>query len=61
MPGLRARMIPSRKGARYARGLVREDGRILYVTAGTGEAGLPVRFLQPPEVVLLTLRSGGDG
>jgi len=57
VPGLRARMIPSRYGDRYARGHVVEGGRQLYVTSGVGTSTHPVRFARPPEVVVLTLRS----
>ncbi len=44
---------------KYQRGLYRIDGTTMYVTSGIGTTGFPVRFLCPPEVVLLTLR-GGD-
>jgi predicted MPP superfamily phosphohydrolase len=57
IPLLRRPMLPSRYGERYARGHVVEDGRHLYVTSGVGTSGLPIRFLAPPEVVVLTLRA----
>lgn len=57
LPGLRARVIPSRHGARYARGHVVEGGRHLYVTSGVGTSRWPVRLRRPPEIVLLTLRA----
>ena len=47
---------PSYYGERYARGHVVEDGRHLYISSGFGTSGLPVRFLAPPEVVVLELR-----
>lgn len=40
----------------YACGLIEENGRRMYVTAGVGTSILPVRFLNPPEIVLITLR-----
>lgn len=40
---------------RHACHLTRENGRTLYVTAGIGTSILPVRFLNPPEIVLITL------
>jgi predicted MPP superfamily phosphohydrolase len=55
VPGLRRRFIPSRFGERYARGHITEGGRHLYVTAGVGTTGLPVRLFAPPEVVVLRL------
>lgn len=41
---------------RYACGLVEEDGKRMYVTGGIGTSMIPVRFLNPPEIVLITLR-----
>jgi uncharacterized protein len=40
-----------------AGGMIRGD-RILMVTHGVGEVGLPVRFGAPPEVMLITVVSG---
>jgi predicted MPP superfamily phosphohydrolase len=57
VPVVRRRFIPSRYGERFARGHVVEDGRHLYVTAGVGTSGWPVRLLAPPEVVVLRLRA----
>jgi predicted MPP superfamily phosphohydrolase len=59
IPVVRRPAIPSRYGERYARGHVVEDGRHLYVTSGLGTSGLPLRFLAPPEVVVLELRQAG--
>jgi predicted MPP superfamily phosphohydrolase len=41
---------------RFACGLIRERGEQMYVTAGIGTSMVPVRFLTPPEIVLITLR-----
>jgi predicted MPP superfamily phosphohydrolase len=57
IPLLRRPLLPSRYGERYARGHIVEEGRHLYVTHGVGTSGLPIRFLAPPEVLVLTLRS----
>ena len=57
IPFVRRRLLPSRHGERYAGGHVEEAGRHLYVTQGVGEAGLPIRLLAPPEVVVVELRS----
>ncbi len=51
-------VVPSRFGARYARGHVVENGRHLFVTSGLGTSLLPVRFRVAPEVVLLRIGSG---
>lgn len=40
----------------YACHTVIARGHTLYTTAGVGTSGLPVRFLNPPEIVLITLR-----
>lgn len=45
---------------RYACHRVEENGRVMYVTGGVGTSILPVRFLNPPEIVMLTLRAGGS-
>lgn len=56
LPLLGRRVVPSEFGDRYAYGHVEEQGRHLFVTSGVGTSILPVRFLVPPEVVILTLR-----
>jgi predicted MPP superfamily phosphohydrolase len=50
------RPIVPLRNKRYACGLLEEDGKVLYVTAGIGTSILPVRFLNPPEIVVITLR-----
>ena len=47
--------VPSEYGARYAGGLVVEDGRAMFVSTGIGTSILPVRFGVPPEVSLLEI------
>jgi hypothetical protein len=48
-------IVPSIYGDRYALGTIREDGKTLFVSTGVGTSILPVRFLTPPEVSLVTL------
>jgi uncharacterized protein len=50
-------VVPSRFGDRYARGLVVENGRHLFVTSGLGTSILPVRFRVPPEIALIRVGS----
>jgi predicted MPP superfamily phosphohydrolase len=38
-------------------GRVDRNGQTLYVTAGIGTSGPPVRFLNPPEITLVTIRA----
>jgi predicted MPP superfamily phosphohydrolase len=56
VPLIRRPFLPSRFGERYARGHKVEGGRHLFVTAGLGTTGWPVRLLAPPEIVVLRLR-----
>jgi uncharacterized protein len=37
-----------------------QDGRVLTVSTGLGEIGLPVRFGVPPEIVLVTVSNGNE-
>jgi len=57
VPFLGRPVVPSRYGQRYVMGVIREGGRTLFVGSGIGTSILPVRFLTPPEVSVLTLRS----
>ena len=61
LPFLGALYVPSRHGRRYAYGHIVEDGRHLFVSRGLGHSVLPMRFLCPPEIVLITLRHAADG
>jgi predicted MPP superfamily phosphohydrolase len=54
------RPITPLRNPRYACHLIEEDGKRMYVTAGIGTSILPVRFLNPPEIVLITIRGNGE-
>lgn len=54
LPFLGRPIVPIRDG-RFAYGHVTADGRQAVVTAGLGMSILPVRFMTPPELTLLTL------
>jgi len=47
-------------GDRWVRGHVFENNHHLFVTSGLGTSILPVRFGVPPEIVLLTIKSGSQ-
>ena len=47
-------------GERWNRGHVFEDNHHLFVTTGIGTSILPVRFGVPPEIVLLTIKTGSQ-
>jgi uncharacterized protein len=57
VPILRHAVLPTRYRDRYLAGHVVEEGRHLYVSAGLGTAGLPLRLCRPPEVPVLRLTS----
>jgi predicted MPP superfamily phosphohydrolase len=61
LPFIGRLMVPSRFGERYAYGHMVEQGRQLYVTGGIGTAIIPVRFLVPPEIVVITLTPRAKG
>jgi predicted MPP superfamily phosphohydrolase len=48
-------ITPSDYGQRYVRGHIVENQHHLFVTTGIGTSIVPVRFLVPPEIVLLTI------
>ena len=45
----------SRFGEKYAAGIIRQDGKTLFVSSGIGTSWLPLRFRVPPEISLLTV------
>lgn len=55
--GAVASVVPSKFGLRYVYGHVREGGRDLIVTSGLGCTGFPLRFLNPPEIGMVTLKA----
>lgn len=57
LPVIGSPVVPSSLGQRYNRGHIREKGRDLFVTTGIGTTLLPFRFLMPPEIAVLTVRS----
>jgi uncharacterized protein len=50
-------VVPSHYHDRYAKGLIVEDGRKLFVSTGIGTSVFPIRFGVPPEISVLTLNS----
>jgi predicted MPP superfamily phosphohydrolase len=55
IPGIGRPIVPSKFGERFAIGHIVETERHLFVSSGLGTSRLPVRFLVPPEVSVLTL------
>lgn len=58
LPVLGAPLVPTAAGQKYTAGHIRKGKLDMFITTGIGTSHLPFRFLVPPEVVLLTLRSG---
>ena len=61
LPWVGPLVVPSRYGKRYAYGHIVESGRHLFVSRGLGQSVLPMRFLCPPEIVVITLRHTANG
>lgn len=58
LPILGRFIIPSGFGQKYAYGHVFDKGVDMFVTSGIGTSVLPFRFMVPPEIMVLTVRSG---
>ncbi len=56
--GALERVIPSKYGERYSYGYIQENGKDLVVSGGLGTTGIPLRLLNPPEIVIVTLKGG---
>ncbi|MEO7660513.1 MAG: metallophosphoesterase [Pyrinomonadaceae bacterium] len=61
MPIFGRAIVPSIFGQKYAYGHVNENGVDLLVTSGIGMSVLPFRFMVPPEIVVLTVKSRPPG
>jgi predicted MPP superfamily phosphohydrolase len=57
LPVLGRPIIPSSYGQKYAAGHIKDNGLDIFVTTGIGTSILPFRFMVPPEIVVLTVRS----
>lgn len=56
LPVIGAPWMPTRYGDKYRHGLVEGPASAVFVSRGIGEAGVPVRLDNPPEINLLTLK-----
>lgn len=57
LPILGRPIVPSSYGQKYAAGHIREDGIDIFVTTGIGTSILPFRFMVPPEIAVINLRT----
>ena len=59
LPVLGALVTPGRAPRRHAYGVIRENGRLMYVTSGIGTSIIPLRINMPPEIAIVTIGAGG--
>jgi Predicted phosphohydrolases len=57
LPIIGSPIIPSSYGQKYAFGHVRDNGVDMFITTGIGTSILPLRFMMPPEIAVLTIVS----
>jgi predicted MPP superfamily phosphohydrolase len=58
LPLIGTPIVPSNYGQKYSYGHIRENDVDMFVTSGVGTSILPIRFMMPPEIAVLTLRPG---
>lgn len=56
-PILGTPIVPSSYGQKYAYGHIREDDFDMFVDSGIGTSILPLRFMMPPQISVLTITS----
>jgi predicted MPP superfamily phosphohydrolase len=59
LPLIGTPIVPSSYGQKYSYGHVQENGVDMFVTSGVGTSILPIRFMMPPEIAVLTLQNNG--
>ncbi|MBS1794040.1 MAG: metallophosphoesterase [Acidobacteria bacterium] len=50
-------IVPSSYGQKYSYGHVREHDMDIFITSGVGTSILPIRFMMPPEIAVLTINA----
>ena len=60
LPIIGTPIVPSSYGQKYSYGHKQENGVDMFVTCGVGTSILPFRFMMPPEIAVLTIRSAGQ-
>jgi predicted MPP superfamily phosphohydrolase len=56
-PVLGTPIVPSSFGQKYSYGQIEENDVDMFVTSGIGTSILPIRFMMPPEIAVLTINS----
>lgn len=59
IPGIGPIVNASRAPLSHSSGLIREGGKLLYVSSGIGTSVLPIRFNAPPEIGIVVLKAPG--
>ena len=57
LPVLGTPIVPSSYGQKYSYGHKRESEMDIFITTGIGTSILPIRFMMPPEIAVLTLNA----
>ncbi len=57
LPVLGTPIVPSSYGQKYSYGHIHEADKDIFVTSGVGESILPLRFMMPPEIAVLTINA----
>lgn len=57
LPVIGTPIVPSSYGQKYSYGHKRENEMDIFVTAGIGTSILPIRFMMPPEIAVLTINA----
>jgi predicted MPP superfamily phosphohydrolase len=57
LPIIGTPIVPSSYGQKYSYGHKQENGVDMFVTSGVGTSILPFRFMMPPEIAVLTIKS----
>jgi len=60
LPFIGALITPGKAPSRHAYGLIRANGRIMYVSAGIGTSIIPIRINMPPEIAIVTVRGNSS-
>jgi hypothetical protein len=48
-------LVPGDTPRRYARGIIKEDAKVMFVTSGIGTGAYPIRVNMPPEIAMVTI------
>ena len=57
LPIIGSPIVPSSYGQKYAAGHIKDRGLDMFVTTGIGTSILPVRFMVPPEIAVVTVKA----